>query len=137
MKFVSPNRLSKRQHDAMFKPLTTAMIAFRMGRAQSEHYHEIANAVMYADAIAELVARNRHVRGDLKGSMSALNSIFHRQKQRTIADAPWSGTPDEVDEIELGVEIYKALVTTTPGKVLRRAMTRYSNRVEAAFKARC
>lgn len=131
MKRVIPNKLTAREQSTIFGPATAALIALRMGRADVEHYHNLAGAMLICNHAIELVARHRHLADEIKPAFDALNSIFERAKQRTVEDAPWSGTAEEIDAIESGVEIYKAVVRTTPGPVLRRAILRAQAEAQA------
>lgn len=121
---IRPNKLGGRAQSAIIAPLTNALITMRMGRADAEHYHDLAAAMMIAYRAAELVPRHRHLLDELQPSLDALNAIYARHEQRTISDAPWNGTPREVDQIEHGVRIYQAIIKTTPGKTMLRAINR-------------
>lgn len=129
---VTPNRLTKKQIDYLMAPIRTAIIAFRLGRADSDHYHNLAAQIMIAHRIAELVQRHRHVLLELKAGMSALDSMFDRWKQRTIQDAFISGTGEEIDALDVAAEIYAALLKTTPYKTVRRAIRNVNDAVDKA-----
>lgn len=127
MKRIIPNKLDGKRQAAIIDPLLSGLIAFRLGRAESEQYHNIAGAITIAQHVAEIVHRHNHLQEDLDKAGMALNSIFRRKEQRTIKDAPWSATPEEIEAIELGIEIYKGLIRTTPGpkfmQAVRKAMS--------------
>lgn len=130
-----PNRLSGNAHQMIIDPLVTGLIAMRMGRGTSEHYHNLATAMMIASHVCEIVHRHNHLQAELKPAFESLNVIFNRRKQRTIEDVPWSGTPEELDDIEHGVEILKAILKTTPGPVMARAVARATKETEEAVCA--
>lgn len=108
----------------MVSPLTTAIIAMSMGRATAKHYYDLVGAFAIAESVTELVHRHRHLKSELQPALTALGAIFDRRKQRTIPDAPWSATDAEIDDLELGVRIYEAMIKTTPGPAFRRAINR-------------
>lgn len=122
MKQFIPNKLDKRRQSAVTDPLMTSMIAMRMGRANSDHYHDIAGALTIAPYIADMVPRHRPLKPDIEKGIEALNQIFLRRQQRTIDDAPWNGTVEELDAVETAVEIYLGFLRTTPGPVMMRAI---------------
>lgn len=116
---MQPTRLNKPHLAALRAPLTTALIAFRLGTATSEHYHEIAGAVTIAVDVINAVPRHAHVMAELQPGIATLNAIFERDG--------WQATPEEVTSLEELVEIYLALMLATPGKTvlkcIRRAMS--------------
>lgn len=127
---VMPNRLSKSQIEYLMAPIRTAIIAFRLGRGDADHYHNLAGQMMIAHRIAELVPRHRHLLVELKSGLSALNSMFDRWKQRTIEDAFISGSVEEIDALDLSAEIYSALLKTTPYRTVRRAIMNVGDAVD-------
>lgn len=129
-----PNRLSAKYKQRRSRPLVDALIAYRLGRGGEAHYYELVGALFIAAEIATLVARHRHLKPDLDQALSALSSIYDRQDQRTVKDAYWAATPEEVDRLELGVNIYTALLATTPGKQVVRAMRRVRHDIERQMK---
>lgn len=116
---MQPTRLNAKRLAALRDPLTTALIAFRLGTATSEHYHEIAGAVTIAVDVINAVPRHAHVLAELQPGIATLNAIFERDG--------WRATPEEVTTLEGLVEIYLALMLATPGKTvlkcIRRAMS--------------
>src|SRR3546814_18777135 len=92
-----PNRLGARDISAIMAPITAALVALRLGRATDDHYNALAAAFVIAQEAAMLVQRHKHLVEALDPPVNALNAIFERRQQRTIPDAPWSGTP--ADEI--------------------------------------
>lgn len=119
-----PNKLGRAAQSELMAPTTTALIALRLGRADSEHYHALACAMTIGYRAAEAVQRHRPLLPELQPALDALNAIFNRAKQRTVPDAPWSGTADEVDQIENGVKLYEGIMRATPPKVIRRVIMR-------------
>lgn len=128
-----PNRLGAKRISRLHDPAMTALIAFRMGRGTSDHYHSLLAQLMIAENITEIVARHRHLTENIHDALAALNAVFERQAQRTIQDGFWSATVDEMEKIELGCQIARALSETTPGPVVRRAMVRLSQRLDATI----
>ncbi|ATI15658.1 hypothetical protein [Bordetella phage vB_BbrM_PHB04] len=133
MKRVTPNKLGRTAQSAIMSPLTAGLVALRLGRADAEHYHDLAGGMSIAYRAAELVPRHRHLLAELQPALDALNAIFARHQQRTVEDAPWSGTVEEVDQVENGMRIYEGLIRTTPGPVMLRAIARV--RLDAAEAA--
>lgn len=119
-----PNRFGGRVHADLMAPSTAALIAFRLGTADSQHYHDLAVSLSVAYRMAEAVPRHRHLLEHLRLALNALNAVFER---RPDSDAPWSATPAEIDEIENGTKIYASLLVTTPGNVLVRAIQRVND----------
>lgn len=124
MKFVRPIKLGGKAQSDVMAPVTAALVAMRLGRATTEHYHNLAGAMTIAYRVAELVSRHKHLLDEIQPALDALNAIYARQAQRTIPDAPYSGTAEEIDDIEHGAEIYRAIIRTTPGPVMARAIQR-------------
>lgn len=131
-----PRRLSVRQQKEIVSPTLTALIALRMHRATADHYHDLAGGIMIACRIAELVQRHRHLLPDIHEAMRALNTIFTRWQQRTVDDAYLAATHDEMTALELCVRIYRALLQTTPGKVIRRALLNVTEKANATTSAK-
>lgn len=130
MKQTTINRINRTGLATMMDPPTTAVIAMRMGRATAEHYYNIAQALMIASHAADVVARHRHLQDEIGPALEAVAAIHARHEQRTIEDAPYSGTPDEIDAIQNGLEIYRAILQATPGKALLRAINLVRRDVE-------
>lgn len=122
MKRRPVNRISGHGLSAMMDPLTTALIAMCMGRATADHYYDLASALSIASHAAQIVQRHKHLLTDIMPAMAAICAISDRHEQRTVQDAPYSGTKEEIDAIENGVEIYRAIIQTTPGKPMLRAI---------------
>lgn len=121
---VIHTRLDAKRESAAMSPLYAGIVALRLGRADTEHYHDLAGAMSIAYRTAEKVERHRPLLAEIQPALDALTAIFNRAEQRTVKDAPWSGTPDEIDLIENGVNIYRAILRTTPGKVILGAIRR-------------
>lgn len=125
-----PRRLSVKQQDAILAPVSTGMIALRMHRATSDHYHDMAGGIMIACMIAEIVPRHRHLQLDIHAGMHALNAMFSRWQQRTVEDAYVSATDEEMEALELCVHIYKALLQTTTVRDIRRALWNVTDKIK-------
>lgn len=117
-----PRRLPASSQSALMSPLLTGMIALRLRRGTSEHYHDLAASIMIAHRLAGLVPRHRHLQEETQAAMSALNSMFERWKQRTVSDAYVAGTDDEIDALDTAVQVYAALLKASHGKYVRRAL---------------
>lgn len=109
-----PQYLSAREIDDLIRPLVTSAIAFRLGTATSEHYHELAGALVLAVSCAKTTQRNQHLLAELDPAGKALNDIFDR--------GDWRATADESFEMEASAEIYRAILRTTPRKKISKAM---------------
>lgn len=131
---AAPNKLGGKRISKLHGPALSALIAFRMGRATEDHYHAVSAQLMIAEAVSRSVARHRHLIPDIRAAMSTLAGIHERQAQRTVKDAFWSASADELVKIELGCEIAQALMTTTPGPVIRRAMINLTRQLDAALE---
>lgn len=107
---------------AIMDPLTTAVIAMRLKRAAADHYHDLAAAIMICEAITKFVHRHQHLASEIQPGINALNAIYVRQAQRTIPDAPYTGSVEEVDAIDSAVTIYRSVLTVTPGDQIRKAI---------------
>lgn len=116
-----PTKFDKRTITDLISPSTTALIAFRLGTADTQHYHDLAVSQSIAYRIAEAVPRHRPALPDIQKSLDALNAIFGR---RQGPEGPWFAEPDEITHIENGTRIYEALLLTTPGEVVARAIHR-------------
>lgn len=132
MRNIHRKRVPARAQSKITGPLTTALVAFRMGRGRAEHYGELAFAMVLAWEIVHSVERHRHLIPDMKPAMDAINAIFERKRQRTVADAPWAAMPAEIDAIELAVEVYSSLWKVTPPKTIDRAMRKIGSAMERA-----
>lgn len=121
---MNPNKLNRTAHNAILEPVITAMVAMRLSRATSEHYHTLASAFLIASHAVELTPRHAHLADTVTAGLSALGHVFARHEQRTIQDAYFTATADELDAIHDALEIYKALLKTTPGRTWRRAIHR-------------
>lgn len=115
---MTPNRLSARQVSAIHGPALTALIAFRLGRADSEHYHAVASALLIAQSIAESVPRHRANLPYILDALAALHGVF----DRATSGESWTASSAEMDSMELGVEIARGLLLATPGPKVRRAI---------------
>lgn len=125
-----PNRLSSEQIRQFHDPTMTALIAFRMGRADSDHYHEILAKTLVAHEIAKSVQRHKHLIPDIKAALDALDAVA----KRTIHDAYWTATDEEMQAIETGAEITRALMCATHGPAIRRAMGRVLRMIDQRKK---
>jgi hypothetical protein len=130
-----PNKLAARELSAIMAPLTNALIAFRLGRGSDDHYNDLAAAFVIAQEIAALVPRHRPLQAELQPCVQALHRIWERRRQRTIPDAPYTGLPEEIDEVENGVQIYRGLLLATPGKTVLRAISRAMDAIKRAEPA--
>lgn len=133
---ATPNRLSATYKQRRARPLVDALIAFRLRRGTEAHYYELVGALFIAVEIATVVARHRHLKPELNQALDALNTVYDRQDQRTVKDAYWAATPNEIDALELGVDIHTALLETTPGKQVVRALRRVRHGIERQMKER-
>lgn len=133
---TTPNKLSARYKQRRVSLLNSALIAFRMHRAQAAHYFELAGAAFIANEIVAVVNRHRHLKPDVEATIDAILSIHARQNQRTTPDAFWAATPQEIETLDLGMSIYAALLESTSGKHVIRAMRRVSASMEKRMKER-
>lgn len=131
---AAPNRLSLKHKQSLTRPLVDALIAFRLGRGTEDHYYDLGGALFIASEIVQVVARHRHLKPDVDQALAALRDVHQRKRQRTIADAYWAATEDEMVSLELGVEIYKALLDTTPGPQVLRSMRRVLNVIDKKLR---
>lgn len=136
VKTRAPNRLPASYKGRRSKPLIDALIAFRLSRATQEHFYEVLGALMIAEQITELVARHRGLIVEIRPALDALDTIHQRQSQRTVKDAYWAASPEEVDAVELAVHIYTAMLGATPGPVVLRAMRRITNGIDVTLKGK-
>lgn len=132
MKVLHMRRLPERARKKLLDPAITGLIAFRMGRADDMQYHFVAYSILVAAEVVSMVERHRDLEQDIKAAHRALNSVFHRRKQRTLDDVPWSATPEEIDALELGVKIFDAPVKATPAKTITRAMNAIARKFDQA-----
>lgn len=121
---ICPNKIGASAQAAITRPITNAIIALRLGYAEADHYHDLAAAMMIAHKTAELTDRHRHLLPDLQLAINALDSIWTRHEQRTVKDAFYSGTTQEIDVLDNATQIYAALIQTTSGKTMRSAISR-------------
>lgn len=131
---AAPNRLSLKHKQFLTRPLVDALIAFRLGRGTDDHYYDLGGALLIASEIVQVVARHRHLKPDVDQALAALRDVHQRKRQRTVADAYWAATEDEMISLELGVEIYKALLDTTPGPQVLRSMRRVLNGIDKKLR---
>ena len=103
-------RLTKSQIDDMYRPVLNAMVAYRVGTATDEHYHDILGHLLIAEIIAKMVQRHNHLVEPIRGAQTALVS-----------------EPIELDIVETGCEIAKAVYVTTPRKTVSKALKRILN----------
>lgn len=129
---VIPNKLGAKRISKLHDPAMVALIAFRMGRGYADHYHSLSAQLMIADVVIKIVHRHRHLAPEIRSALAALNAVYERQAQRTVQDAFWSASGDEMSRIERGCEIARALSASTPGPVIRRAMIRLTQQLDAA-----
>lgn len=122
VKQTTINRINRTGLATMMEPPTTAVIAMRIGHATAEHYYDIAQALLIASHAAEVVVRHRHLQDEIGPALQAVAAIHARHEQSTVKDAPYSGTPEELDVIQNGLDIYRAILLSTPGKSLLRAI---------------
>lgn len=121
---ICPNKIGASAQAAINRPITNAIIALRLGYAEAESYHDLAASMMIAYQAAELTDRHRHLLPDLQLALDALGAIWARHEQRTVRDAFYSGTTQEVDALDNAAQIYAALIQTTSGKTMRSAISR-------------
>lgn len=103
-------RLTKSQIDDMYRPVMEAMIAYRLGTATGEHYHDILGHLLIAETIAKMVQRHNHLIDPIRGAQTALVS-----------------EPVDLEIVETGCEIAKAVYVTTPRKTVSKALKRILN----------
>lgn len=95
------NRLRPHEIAALVQPLTTAVIALRLGTATEQHLSDLCAALHISYRIAEAVPRRRYLLPHLTTASDAL-----------IAQG--QGAPFDVDAIDNGISIYRALIVATP-----------------------
>lgn len=115
-------KLTTGQRERLMSPITTALIAMRLGRCSHDHTHDVLAQLLIAYRVCQLVPRHRHLRDDILAAESAVHNMLERYSQRTVKDAYVNGTDDEIDALELAVQIYEALLKTTPLRTFRRAV---------------
>lgn len=114
-----PTRTTASQIQHLMSPLTTALIAFRMGTAGDVAYHDLAAALTVAYCIATRVERHRHTLPHIDAALGALRAVF----ERAAGAETYTGTDEEIAVIELAVEVYRGLLHVTPWAFLRRAIS--------------
>ena len=115
-------KLTTGQRERLMSPITTALIAMRLGRCSHDHAHDVLAQLLIAYRVCQLVPRHRHLRDDILAAESAVHNMLERYSQRTVKDAYVNGTDDEIDALELAAQIYEALLKTTPLRTFRRAV---------------
>ena len=115
-------KLTTGQRERLMSPITTALIAMRLGRCSHDHAHDVLAQLLIAYRVCQLVPRHRHLRDDILAAESAVHNMLERYSQRTVKDAYVNGTDDEIDALELASQIYEALLKTTPLRTFRRAV---------------
>jgi len=115
-------KLTPAQRERLMSPITTALIAMRLGRCNYDHAHDVLAQLLIAYRVCQLVPRHRHLRDDIRAAESAVHNMIERHNQRTVKDAYVNGTDDEIDALELAAQIYEALLKTTPLRTFRRAV---------------
>ena len=123
-------KLTTAQQERLLSPITTALIAMRLGRCTDDHAHDVLAQVFIAYRVSQLVPRHRHLQPELRDAETAVHSMLERHNQRTIKDGFVNGTADEIDAIQLASEIYAALLKTTPLRTFRRALININDRVK-------
>lgn len=114
-----PNRVTAEQISHLMSPLTTALIAFRLGAAGDVPYHDLAAALTVAYCIATRVERHRHTLPHIDAALGVLRAVFERANgaDTYAAEAP------EIEAIDLAVDVYRGLLHATPWSFLRRAIS--------------
>lgn len=115
-------KLTTGQRERLMSPITTALIAMRLGLCSHDHAHDVLAQLLIAYRVCQLVPRHRHLRDDILAAESAVHNMLERYSQRTVKDAYVNGTDDEIDALELAAQIYEALLKTTPLSTFRRAV---------------
>lgn len=123
-------KLTTAQQTRLLSPITTALIAMRLGRCTDDHAHDVLAQVFIAYRMSQLVPRHRHLQPELRDAEASVHSMLERHNQRTIKDGFVNGTEDEIDAIQLASEIYAALLKTTPLRTFRRALININDRVK-------
>lgn len=114
------NRIPNSYKRNIAKPLTDALIAFHLGHGNEDYYYHLTGALFIASEIVNLVHRHKHLHGTLDESLRSLDSIYDRYQDQGV----WSGSKEEIHSLDLGIEIYAALLSSTPTKTVKRAMER-------------
>src|SRR5690625_6741418 len=125
-------KLTTGQRERLLSPITTALIAMRLGRCSHDHAHDVLAQLLIAYRVCQLVPRHRHLRDDILAAESAVHNMLERYSQRTVKDAYVNGTDIEIDALDLAAQIYEALLKTTPLRTVRRAMLNVSEKVKNA-----
>jgi hypothetical protein len=105
------NRLRPHEIAALVEPLTTAVIALRLGTATEQHLSDLCAAVHISYRIAEAVARHCYL-------------LPHLTKASDALIAQGQGEPFDVDAIDNGISIFRALIIATPRPKVAKIMTR-------------
>lgn len=104
--------IHKRQIDDMSRMLLDALVAYRLDAATEDHRHNILAQLLIAKEVATKVQRHNHLLGHINESISAV-----------LVD------PVDIDTVELGCEITKALYLSTTKKTLRRCIRKVLNEI--------
>lgn len=115
-------KLTTGQRERLMSPITTALIAMRLGRCTDDHAHDVLAQLLIAYRVCQLVPRHRNLRDDIHAAESAVHNMIERYNQRTVKDAYVNGTTAEIDALDLAAQIYAALLKTTPLRTFRRAI---------------
>lgn len=113
-------KLTQKQRTNILAPALSGVIAFRMGRANEDHFYAMYSHVLIALQIASLVPRHRHLTPDLIEAKEILEKAKFSQKESN--DDFFSLTKEEIDLVDLSFEIYKGLLLTTTLKQVAKAI---------------
>lgn len=102
-------KLTTAQQERLLSPITTALIAMRLGRCTHDHAHDVLAQVFIAYRMSQLVPRHRHLQPEIR---QADNEIHRFLTTKEV----------DIDAIDLASEIYAALLKTTPLRTFRRAL---------------
>lgn len=105
-------RLTKSQVDDMWRPVLSAMIAYRLGTATDDHYHDILGHLLIAENVVSAVQRHSHLLEPIRNAQAAL-----------------AQNPVQIDVVETGCEIAKAVYITTPRKAVSKAINKVFNEI--------
>lgn len=106
--------LSKEQRRQLLDPPTAALIAFHLNHGNSEHYHELATAMMLAHDIVATTQRHQHLASITLAACDAMNAIFNRGN--------WQATDDEKTAIDNGLTVYRAVIEATTAKKVKKCL---------------
>lgn len=104
----------------LMRPIKDALIAGYMGRFQTRYCHTLAGALYMAQTIANEVERHRHLLDVIQPGADAINAIMERYNASTVKPELWTARASEIRAIDGAMDIYAALLQTTPPKVIRR-----------------